>query len=124
MKQASFSFYKLWQFMGPGFLMSIAFVDPGNLESDLQAGAAGGYSLLWVLLWATVVGAVMQCAALRLGVVTGVACVCIDVCLRLESVMFLCFYRMRILYVIFGLNNYGSTLNCGYCCRLRWWGRW
>jgi natural resistance-associated macrophage protein len=57
--------------MGPGFLMSIAFVDPGNLESDLQAGAYGGYSLLWVLLWSTVIGAVMQCAAIRLGVVSG-----------------------------------------------------
>ena len=41
---------------GPGFLMSIAYLDPGNIESDLQAGAVGKYSLLWVLLWATVAG--------------------------------------------------------------------
>jgi hypothetical protein len=34
--QAWFSFKKLWAFTGPGFLMSIAYLDPGNLESDLQ----------------------------------------------------------------------------------------
>ena len=67
----SFSFRRLWQFTGPGFLMSIAYLDPGNLESDLQAGAFTGYQLLWVLLWATVYGLFLQILALRLGVVTG-----------------------------------------------------
>ena len=43
-----FSFRKLWAFTGPGFLMSIAYLDPGNIESDLQSGAIAGYSLLWV----------------------------------------------------------------------------
>lgn len=33
--------------------MCIAYIDPGNLESDLQAGAHTGYSLLWVLFWST-----------------------------------------------------------------------
>ena len=33
-----FSFRKLWAFTGPGFLMSIAYLDPGNIESDLQVG--------------------------------------------------------------------------------------
>merc|ERR1740130_779837 len=51
--------------------MSMAYLDPGNLESDLQAGAYGGYSLLWVLLWSTVMGLVLQVLAARLGVVTG-----------------------------------------------------
>jgi hypothetical protein len=41
-------------FTGPGFLMSIAYIDPGNLESDLQAGAQTGYTILWVLLWSTI----------------------------------------------------------------------
>ena len=36
--QYSFSFRKLWAFTGPGFLMSIAYLDPGNIESDLQSG--------------------------------------------------------------------------------------
>jgi natural resistance-associated macrophage protein len=101
--KAWFSFKKLWAFTGPGFLMSIAYLDPGNLESDLQvrappfsarvtasrsrkdvsshrtaqAGAAAGYSLLWVLWWATVMGLLLQLLAARLGVVTGASTPCV-----------------------------------------------
>ncbi|XP_026962080.1 natural resistance-associated macrophage protein 2 isoform X3 [Sagmatias obliquidens] len=66
-----FSFRKLWAFTGPGFLMSIAYLDPGNIESDLQSGAVAGFKLLWVLLMATIVGLLLQRLAARLGVVTG-----------------------------------------------------
>ncbi|RWR81391.1 metal transporter Nramp2 [Cinnamomum micranthum f. kanehirae] len=66
-----FSWKKLWLFTGPGFLMSIAFLDPGNLEGDLQSGAIAGYSLLWLLLWATVMGLLIQLLSARLGVATG-----------------------------------------------------
>lgn len=66
-----FSFRKLWAFTGPGFLMSIAYLDPGNIESDLQSGAVAGFKLLWVLLLATVIGLLLQRLAARLGVVTG-----------------------------------------------------
>lgn len=66
-----FSFKKLWMFTGPGFLMSIAFLDPGNLEGDLQAGAIAGYSLLWLLMWATAMGLLIQLLSARIGVATG-----------------------------------------------------
>ncbi|EPS64159.1 hypothetical protein M569_10616, partial [Genlisea aurea] len=66
-----FSFRKLWLFTGPGFLMSIAFLDPGNLEGDLQSGAIAGYSLLWLLMWATIMGLLIQLLSARLGVATG-----------------------------------------------------
>lgn len=66
-----FSFRKLWAFTGPGFLMSIAYLDPGNIESDLQSGVVARYKLLWVLLSATILGLVMQRLSARLGVVTG-----------------------------------------------------
>ncbi|KAM8868543.1 natural resistance-associated macrophage protein 2-like [Synchiropus picturatus] len=66
-----FSFRKLWAFTGPGFLMSIAYLDPGNIESDLQSGAKAGFKLLWVLLGATIIGLLLQRMAARLGVVTG-----------------------------------------------------
>ncbi|CAJ0949650.1 unnamed protein product [Ranitomeya imitator] len=66
-----FSFRKLWAFTGPGFLMSIAYLDPGNIESDLQCGAIAGFKLLWVLLGATFLGLICQRLAIRLGVVTG-----------------------------------------------------
>ncbi|XP_030828658.1 natural resistance-associated macrophage protein 1 [Strongylocentrotus purpuratus] len=67
----SFSLRKLWAFTGPGFLMSIAYLDPGNIESDLQSGAIAEYRLLWVLMWCTVMGLVLQLLAARLGSVTG-----------------------------------------------------
>jgi len=67
----SFSFRKLWAFSGPGFLMSIAYLDPGNIESDLQAGSVSEYRLLWVVMWATLLGLMMQRLSARLGTVTG-----------------------------------------------------
>ncbi|GFZ18801.1 NRAMP metal ion transporter 2 [Actinidia rufa] len=70
-KTPPFSWKKLWLFTGPGLLMSIAFLDPGNLEGDLQAGAVAGDSLLWLLLWATAMGLLVQLLAARLGVATG-----------------------------------------------------
>ncbi|XP_048521595.1 protein Malvolio isoform X2 [Dendroctonus ponderosae] len=66
-----FSFKKLWAFTGPGFLMSIAYLDPGNIESDLQSGTVAQYKLLWMLLSATMLGLLMQRLSARLGVVTG-----------------------------------------------------
>ncbi|XP_067947928.1 protein Malvolio-like isoform X2 [Watersipora subatra] len=66
-----FSFRKLWAFTGPGFLMSIAYLDPGNIESDLQVGSVAAYKLLWVLMTATALGLLMQRLSARLGVVTG-----------------------------------------------------
>nr|XP_021137918.1 natural resistance-associated macrophage protein 2 [Columba livia] len=59
-QHSCFSFRKLWAFTGPGFLMSIAYLDPGNIESDLQSGAVAGFKLLWVLLLATVIGLLLQ----------------------------------------------------------------
>nr|AKN21474.1 slc11a-1 [Schmidtea mediterranea] len=69
--RSHFSFKKLWAFTGPGFLMSIAYLDPGNIESDLQSGAIAQFKLLWLLLLATLLGLMMQRLAARLGVVTG-----------------------------------------------------
>ena len=66
-----FSFRKLWAFTGPGFLMSIAFLDPGNIEADLSSGTVAQFKLLWVLMWATILGLLMQRLASRVGVVTG-----------------------------------------------------
>lgn len=67
----NFSFRTLWRFTGPGWLMSIAYLDPGNIESDLRSGVVGGYKLLWVTLWASILGFIMQRLSARLGTVTG-----------------------------------------------------
>lgn len=64
-------FGTFWSYAGPGWLMAIAYLDPGNLVSDLQAGAYTGYQLLWVLLLAVILGWLCQVLALKLGAVTG-----------------------------------------------------
>ncbi|KAD7479369.1 hypothetical protein E3N88_02505 [Mikania micrantha] len=58
---------------GSGFLMSIAFLDPDNLDGNLRAGAIAYlyYPLLWLLLWTMAIGWVIQLLSARLGVVTG-----------------------------------------------------
>lgn len=66
-----FHWRRFWQFLGPGFLISLAYLDPGNLEANLQSGAYTGLRLTWVLWWATVLGLVMQETAARLALVTG-----------------------------------------------------
>ncbi|XP_033639560.1 natural resistance-associated macrophage protein 2-like [Asterias rubens] len=76
----SFSFRKLWAFTGPGFLMSIAYLDPGNIESDLQSGFQAHFELLWILMMATIIGLVLQRLSARLGVVTGMHLA--EVCFR------------------------------------------
>ena len=48
-------------FAGPGILVSASYIDPGNLESDLQAGSKYGRSLLWALLLASVRACVCVC---------------------------------------------------------------
>uniref|UniRef100_A0A8C9XGG7 Solute carrier family 11 member 2 n=1 Tax=Sander lucioperca TaxID=283035 RepID=A0A8C9XGG7_SANLU len=59
-----FSFRKLWAFTGPGFLMSIAYLDPGNIESDLQSGATAGFKvpriILWLMVELAIIGSDMQ----------------------------------------------------------------
>mgnify|MGYP002714298374 FL=1 len=51
--------------------MSIAYLDPGNIESDMQCGVIAGYKLLWILLWSTILGLLIQILSARIGVVTG-----------------------------------------------------
>ncbi|KAF5806290.1 putative NRAMP family protein [Helianthus annuus] len=58
-------------FVGPGFLVSLAYLDPGNLETDLQAGANHRYELLWVILIGLIFALVIQSLAANLGVTTG-----------------------------------------------------
>lgn len=59
--------------LGPAFVASIAFVDPGNITTAFQAGALSGYRLMWVVLLSSVVAMVVQWLAARLGVVTGMS---------------------------------------------------
>ena len=59
------------KYIGPGFLVTIGFIDPGNWASDLAAGSYYGYTLLWVVTLSTVMLIVLQHNAAHLGIVTG-----------------------------------------------------
>ncbi|MGO8835727.1 MAG: Nramp family divalent metal transporter [Roseiarcus sp.] len=58
-------------FAGPAVIASIAYMDPGNFATNIQAGAKYGYSLLWVVLLANVVAMLFQALSAKLGIVTG-----------------------------------------------------
>jgi manganese transport protein len=57
--------------LGPAFVASIAYVDPGNFATNLQGGAKYGYLLLWVVLLANLIAMLIQYLSAKLGVVTG-----------------------------------------------------
>ncbi|KAG6701004.1 hypothetical protein I3842_08G142200 [Carya illinoinensis] len=62
---------KLLGYVGPGILVSVGYLDPGNLETDLQAGADHKYELLWIVLVGLTFAFIIQCCSARLGVATG-----------------------------------------------------
>ncbi|XP_058184469.1 metal transporter Nramp7.2-like isoform X2 [Rhododendron vialii] len=62
---------KFMAYVGPGFLVSLAYLDPANLETDLQAGANDGFELLWVILIGLIFALIIQSLAANLGVSTG-----------------------------------------------------
>src|SRR5205085_7763615 len=68
----SAGFWRQWRaFIGPAFLVSVGYMDPGNWGTDLKAGAVYRYGLLWVVAVSSVMAVVLQVLAARLGVVTG-----------------------------------------------------
>ncbi|MFD1797867.1 Nramp family divalent metal transporter [Paracoccus aurantiacus] len=58
-------------FVGPAVIASIAYMDPGNYATNIQAGAGYGYQLLWVVLLANLIAMLFQALSARLGIVTG-----------------------------------------------------
>jgi manganese transport protein len=64
-------FKRLFAFMGPAYLVSVGYMDPGNWATDLEGGARFGYTLLWVLLMSNLMAVLLQTLAARLGLVTG-----------------------------------------------------
>ncbi|XP_042507009.1 metal transporter Nramp5-like [Macadamia integrifolia] len=62
---------KLLGYVGPGFLVSVAYLDPGNLQTDLQAGADHKFELLWIVLVGLTFALMIQSRSANLGVVTG-----------------------------------------------------
>jgi manganese transport protein len=61
----------LWPFLGPAFIASVAYVDPGNFATNMAAGAGYGYTLLWVVLMANLMAMLVQSMSAKLGIATG-----------------------------------------------------
>ena len=62
---------KLGAFAGPGYLVAVGYMDPGNWATDLAGGSAFGYTLLSVILLSNIMAMVLQALAAKLGIVTG-----------------------------------------------------
>jgi manganese transport protein len=63
-------FRKILAFLGPAYLISVGYMDPGNWATDLAGGSQFGYSLLWVLLMSNLMALLLQSLSARLGIVT------------------------------------------------------
>ncbi len=64
-------FRKLLAFMGPAYLISVGYMDPGNWATDIAGGSRFGYALIWVLLMSNIMALLLQSLSVRLGVVRG-----------------------------------------------------
>lgn len=61
----------LWRLLGPAFVAAVAYVDPGNVATNLTAGAGYGYLLVWVLVVSNAMAMLIQYLSAKLGLVTG-----------------------------------------------------
>ena len=62
---------KFGKFVGPGFMVSVAYIDPGNYSTDVAAGASTKFRLLFIVLMSNFFAIILQTLAVRLGTVTG-----------------------------------------------------
>ena len=58
-------------FLGPAFIASVAYIDPGNYATNIQGGSAFGYNLLWVVALANLMAMLLQTMSAKLGLATG-----------------------------------------------------
>src|SRR5436853_223086 len=62
---------RLLAFMGPAYLVSVGYMDPGNWATDIAGGSKFGYTLIWVLLMSNLMALLLQSLSARLGIVRG-----------------------------------------------------
>lgn len=62
---------RLMPFLGPAFIASVAYVDPGNIATNIQGGAQFGYMLLWVIMASNMMAMLIQTLSAKLGLATG-----------------------------------------------------
>ncbi len=63
--------FRLLPFLGPAFIASVAYVDPGNFATNIAAGSKFGYTLVWVIVAANLIAMLIQTLSAKLGIATG-----------------------------------------------------
>ena len=61
----------LLRFLGPAFVVSVAYIDPGNFATNISGGSYFNYSLIWVILWSNLMAIFLQTVSAKLGIATG-----------------------------------------------------
>lgn len=61
----------LLKFLGPAFIVSVAYIDPGNFATNISGGSIFNYNLLWVILWSNLMAIFLQSMSAKLGIATG-----------------------------------------------------
>lgn len=61
----------LLKFIGPAFIVSVAYIDPGNFATNISGGSKFNYTLLWVILWSNVMAIFLQIMSAKVGIATG-----------------------------------------------------
>ncbi|MCL4294311.1 MAG: Nramp family divalent metal transporter [Anaerolineae bacterium] len=64
-------FSRLLPFLGPAFIASVAYMDPGNFATNIQGGAQYGYMLVWVIIASNLIAMLIQTLSAKLGIATG-----------------------------------------------------
>nr|WP_152908997.1 Nramp family divalent metal transporter [Thermincola ferriacetica] len=62
---------QLLKFLGPAFVVSVAYIDPGNFATNISGGSKFNYNLLWVILWSNLMAIFLQTISAKLGIATG-----------------------------------------------------
>src|SRR5512136_131656 len=62
---------RMLPFMGPAFIASVAYMDPGNFATNISAGAKYGYMLLWVIVGSNLMAMLIQSLSAKLGIASG-----------------------------------------------------
>lgn len=59
------------KFLGPAFMVSVAYIDPGNFATNISGGSVFNYNLIWVILWSNLMAIFLQSMSAKLGIATG-----------------------------------------------------
>ena len=102
---------EILKYIGPGLLVTVGFIDPGNWASNLAAGADYGYTLLWMVSLSTVMLIILQHNVAHLGIATGL-------CLS-EATMTYIDYRFRMYCAFYQVLSGDRALDHRFCVYYR-----